>query len=148
MSYQEQTSAGQEVTTSRDEHLATHNVFDTLASDPAFSQLAELVREAGSDLMLKDGEWITFLAPGSAAAANLPQGLRGDALREFVRRHTLSGSKLVVDLARLDTADLRDGSSVPVERDGATVRIGGAKVVRADIQCTNGVIHEIDSIIA
>ena len=39
------------------------------------------------------------------------------------------------------------GSTVPVRVAGQGVMIGKAKVVKTDIECSNGVIHVIDTVL-
>jgi uncharacterized surface protein with fasciclin (FAS1) repeats len=42
---------------------------------------------------------------------------------------------------------LRPGKSVSIETSGGGVKVNGAKVVKADIECANGVIHVIDTLL-
>jgi transforming growth factor-beta-induced protein len=53
------------------------------------------------------------------------------------------------DVVKLDGKSVKtvQGSPVKVDVEGKTVMINDAKVIKADIPCTNGVIHVIDTVI-
>ena len=53
-------------------------------------------------------------------------------------------SKQVVKLNKAKTVE---GSDVAIAVTGGTVTVDGAKVVKADINSSNGVIHVIDTVI-
>jgi uncharacterized surface protein with fasciclin (FAS1) repeats len=58
----------------------------------------------------------------------------------------VSGKVMSSDVVKLDSAKTVQGQSVKVSaKDG--VRINDAKVVKADIETSNGVIHVIDTVI-
>jgi uncharacterized surface protein with fasciclin (FAS1) repeats len=44
-------------------------------------------------------------------------------------------------------AETVNGQSFMVSMEGENVMVDNAKVVQADIECSNGVIHVIDSVI-
>ncbi len=148
MSYQEQTTADQTVTSDRDERLATRSIADTVSADPNLSRLAGMLRETGLDRMLQDGEWLTLLAPGDAAIARMGTIPEGDALHAFVRHHLMRGARLATDLAKAGELELLDGGSAAVTRGKTSLLIANATIVRTDMECTNGVIHEIDQVLA
>jgi uncharacterized surface protein with fasciclin (FAS1) repeats len=52
-----------------------------------------------------------------------------------------------VDLRTTSSVKSMAGVSMPVSRDGADVRFAGAKLVRTDIACTNGMIHILDKLV-
>ena len=72
-----------------------------------------------------------FHAPGSEDA------------EEFLNRHLLTGGFESFDLSRCERVKTIGGQTLPVS-DGGT-RIGGAGIVRANVPCTNGVIHVLDA---
>jgi uncharacterized surface protein with fasciclin (FAS1) repeats len=51
------------------------------------------------------------------------------------------------DVVKLQTAQTVQGSSVKIAVMGKNVLINGAKVVKADIEASNGVIHAIDTVL-
>jgi uncharacterized surface protein with fasciclin (FAS1) repeats len=51
------------------------------------------------------------------------------------------------DVATMKMAETVNGQSFMVSLEGENVMVDNAKVVQADIECSNGVIHVIDSVI-
>jgi len=67
-------------------------------------------------------------------------------LKNVLTYHVLSGRVLASDATRLTSAKTVQGQSITIDvKDG--VRIDGARVIKADVQADNGVIHVIDSVI-
>ncbi|MGD8833199.1 MAG: fasciclin domain-containing protein, partial [Pseudomonadales bacterium] len=86
------------------------------------------------------------------AFAALPAGaLEGlladpDQLAKVLTLHVVSGEALSTDVVQLSEVMTVEGSALAVDTtDG--VRVGGAKVVTADVDASNGVIHVIDRVI-
>lgn len=48
---------------------------------------------------------------------------------------------------RLKDAKTVQGHRVTIKVDGDAVMVDGAKVVKTDVECGNGVIHVIDSVL-
>ena len=48
---------------------------------------------------------------------------------------------------KLNSAKTVNGESVTISTDGGTVKINDATVTKADIMCSNGVIHVIDTVL-
>lgn len=143
----------------------------TLASAPAFAQEADIVDTAvgagtfttlvaavqAADLVdtLKGEGPFTVFAPTDEAFAALPEGTvetlllpeNKDQLVSILTYHVIPGKVMSGDIAgqELSVATV-NGAEVAVDAtDGVTV--GGANVVTADIEATNGVIHVIDAVI-
>jgi uncharacterized surface protein with fasciclin (FAS1) repeats len=51
------------------------------------------------------------------------------------------------DVMTMKEAKTVNGQSVMVSMEADTVMIDNAKVVQADVECSNGVIHVIDTVI-
>jgi uncharacterized surface protein with fasciclin (FAS1) repeats len=54
---------------------------------------------------------------------------------------------MAADVVKLSQASTVQGSTVDIKVDGGKVYVDGAQVIKADIECSNGVIHVIDSVI-
>jgi uncharacterized surface protein with fasciclin (FAS1) repeats len=54
---------------------------------------------------------------------------------------------LAADVVNLDSAKTVQGAEVAITVDGANVKLDEANVTATDIECANGVIHVIDSVI-
>jgi uncharacterized surface protein with fasciclin (FAS1) repeats len=56
---------------------------------------------------------------------------------------------MAADVIGLDGKEVKtaEGSSAKIAVKDGSVTIDGAKVIKTDIECTNGVIHVIDTVI-
>ena len=61
--------------------------------------------------------------------------------------HVVPGKVKAADVVKLTEAKTVQGSSPKIKVDGGTVMVDGAKVVKTDIETSNGVIHVIDAVI-
>ena len=134
---------------------ATHDIVDTAVAAGSFSTLVAAVTAAGLVDTLKGAGPFTVFAPTDEAFAALPAGTvedlvkpeNKDKLTAILTLHVLSGAVHAADIAgkTLLPASV-NGEALDVDgTDGVTVN--GAKVVTADIACTNGVIHVIDAVL-
>jgi uncharacterized surface protein with fasciclin (FAS1) repeats len=97
------------------------------------------------------------LAPTDEAFAKLPEGTWDNLLKPenkeklvaVLKYQILPGKSLNADVLKLDGQEVKtaEGSSAKVAVKDGTVTIDGAKVVKSDIEATNGVIHAIDTVI-
>lgn len=133
----------------------THDIVDTAVAAGSFATLVTAVQAAGLVDTLKGVGPFTVFAPTDDAFAALPKGTveslvkpeNKDKLTAILLLHVLPGAIKSADIAgkKID-APTAGGATVHVDAtDGVTVE--GAKVVTADIACSNGVIHVIDSVI-
>ena len=133
----------------------THDIVDTAVAAGSFTTLVAAVQAAGLVDTLKGAGPFTVFAPTDDAFAALPAGTvddlvkpeNKDKLTAILLLHVLPGAVKSSDVAgkQLDAATA-GGNSVHVDgTNGVTVE--GAKVVTADIACSNGIIHVIDSVI-
>ena len=115
--------------------------------------MAAAIKASGLQEILKTKGPFTLLAPSDEAFAQLPkeqvEALLNDpaALRAFVLRHLVSGKLSSRDLARLDQVPEVLGSQYAVSVQGRSLLVGEAKVVRSDIQASNGTLHVIDRVL-
>ena len=97
----------------------------------------------------------TVFAPTDAAFAKLPAGTvetllkpeNKDKLTAILTYHVVPGRVMAADVVKLSEAKTVNGQMVDVKVDGSTVMIEDAKVAKADIAASNGVIHVIDTVI-
>lgn len=146
------------------------NIAEALKAAGNFDTLLGLLSAAGfEDLGVKGSEQVTLLAPNDAAFAKLPKGaldeLRKDParLRDLLRAHAVPGKVMIADVL----VPAGDGSSktykklvslrgdvVEMQCDAHTgehhprINNGAARVGRGDIVFANGVVHEIDAVLA
>lgn len=130
------------------------DIVDIAAGNESFSTLVAAVQAADLVDTLKGEGPFTVFAPTDDAFAALPAGTVEDLLKPenkdkltaVLTYHVVPGKVMSGDLSDGMTATTVQGSDVTIgTTDGVTV--DGAKVVQADIEASNGVIHVIDSVI-
>jgi uncharacterized surface protein with fasciclin (FAS1) repeats len=131
---------------------AKKDIVDTAVDAGSFKTLVKAIETAGLVDTLKGEGPFTVFAPTDEAFAKLPQGTLEGLLKDKAKLtavltyHVVSGKVMSSDIVKLDSATTVQGQSVKVSaKDG--VRINDAKVVKADIETSNGVIHVIDTVI-
>lgn len=131
------------------------DIIDTAVEAGSFKTLAAALTAAGLIATLKGNGPFTVFAPSDAAFAKLPagtvEGLLKDipALTGILTYHVVAGKVLAADVMTMDgkSAKTVNGADIKISiKDGVHLN-GASKVVTTDIQCTNGVIHVIDSVI-
>lgn len=132
-----------------------HDIVDTAVAAGSFKTLVAAVTAAGLVDTLKGAGPFTVFAPSDAAFAKLPAGTvddlvkpaNKDKLTAILMLHVLPGKVMAADVTgKVMDPKTAGGSTVHVDgTDGVTVN--GAKVVTADIACSNGVIHIIDTVL-
>jgi uncharacterized surface protein with fasciclin (FAS1) repeats len=125
-----------------------------VADDPQFSVLEAALKASKLDAALNGNGPFTILAPNDAAFAKLPNGTvesllktpEGE-LKQILLNHVVDGKTLLaVDVVKVGEAKTMQGTVLKINTtDGVT--IGGAKVTKTDIVCSNGVIHVVDRVI-
>ena len=70
-------------------------------------------------------------------------------LTKVLTYHVVKGSVTAADAQALDgkSATTVEGGKLPIMASGGKVMVGDAKVIKADIKCSNGVIHVIDTVL-
>jgi uncharacterized surface protein with fasciclin (FAS1) repeats len=120
----------------------------------------------------------TLFAPNDDAFAELPAGTVDELLKDKDRLtavlayHVVPGKYMAIDLMKMTTAKTVQGATLTIATETAVIEedtvvvednvvveddeiaafeeltVDDALVLQADIECTNGVIHVIDSVLA
>jgi uncharacterized surface protein with fasciclin (FAS1) repeats len=143
MAGQQGTSQDQTVDFGTDRKLRTSTIAETLANIEECSAFRKLIRDADLEYVLRRSGLHTLLAPRNEALENTSPG----PLEEFLDGCLLSGAMEFFDLRRCQNVKTTAGQVIPVEAVDGTLRIGKATILKADIPCTNGVIHVVDALI-
>jgi uncharacterized surface protein with fasciclin (FAS1) repeats len=133
----------------------SHDIVDTAVAAGSFKTLVAAVTAAGLVETLKGAGPFTVFAPSDDAFAQLPAGTveslilpeNKAKLAAILTLHVMSGKVMAADVAgkQLSPASV-NGEALHVDGTNG-VTVNGAKVVTADISCTNGVIHVIDAVL-
>jgi uncharacterized surface protein with fasciclin (FAS1) repeats len=135
---------------------ANKDIVDTAAAAGQFKTLVAAVKAAGLTETLKGSGPFTVFAPTDAAFAKLPKGTVENLLKpenkaklvSILTYHVVSGKVLSKDIAgKATTAKSVEGAEITVDATKGGVKVDNAKVVKADIAASNGVIHVIDTVI-
>jgi len=128
------------------------DIVDTAVAAGQFKTLATALEAAGLIETLKGDGPFTVFAPTDAAFAKIPQAdlqaiLADKAkLTKILTYHVVAGKVTAEEVVKLSSAKTVEGQSVMIDASHG-VKINDAKVVKADVMATNGVIHVIDTVL-
>lgn len=134
---------------------AGKSIVEIAAGAEDFSTLVAAVKAADLVDVLSSKGPFTVFAPTNEAFAKLPKGTvesllkpeNKDKLIAVLKYHVVPGKVMAKDVVKVDSAKTAQGSSVTVTVEGKTVKVDNAKVIKTDIEASNGVIHVIDTVI-
>jgi uncharacterized surface protein with fasciclin (FAS1) repeats len=131
------------------------DIVDTAVSAGSFQTLVAAVKAAGLVDTLKGHGPLTVFAPTDEAFAKLPEGTIAELLKPenktklqgILAYHVVAGSVTAADVVKLSSAETLQGQEIDIAVHGEGVTVDGAKIVKADIHASNGVIHVIDTVL-
>lgn len=137
---------------------ANKNIVEVLKkNDKEFSTLSKALEAAGLTNALEGPGPLTVFAPTNRAFEQLPKGALETLLKpenkaqltDILTYHVAQGKLPAEEVLKLDGKDLTmlNGKPAKIEVKNGTVYIDGAKVLKTDIQASNGVIHVIDTVL-
>ncbi|MEA5504099.1 fasciclin domain-containing protein [Halotia wernerae UHCC 0503] len=144
-----------EVPTTETPDTKDKNLVAIAESNGSFTMLTQALKAAGLTDTLQGKEDFTVFAPTDAAFAKLPQDAVRDLLKpenkevlvKLLTYHVVRGKMLSTDLKSGEVKSI-EGGAINVKVDSTNgVTVNDAKVVKADITGSNGVIHAIDQVI-
>lgn len=128
------------------------NIVETAIAAKNFQTLVTAVKAAGLVETLSGPGPFTVFAPTDEAFAKLGKDtLEGvlknkEQLTAILKLHVVSGKVMSNEVVKLSEAKTLNGK-LPIRVNGGNVMIGKAKVIKTDIECSNGVIHVIDTVL-
>jgi uncharacterized surface protein with fasciclin (FAS1) repeats len=129
------------------------NLVQTAAAAGQFKTLTMLLTKAGLVRTLQRTGPYTVFAPTDLAFAKVPKStlnaLLADKakLRAVLRYHVLTGKVTSADVTKLSSARTASGKNVRIRIAGKSVFVNNAKVTKADVMASNGVIHGINRVL-
>lgn len=137
---------------------ATDSLLETARAAGQFTVLLDLLAATGLDAVLADeSAQFTVFAPTDDAFAKIDAATlkvlsnNPDTLKSILLQHVLPSAVDSITAMSLagKSADTANQTTIPVNinTDSDSLMVGNAKVVSADIQARNGVIHVIDAVI-
>src|SRR5271165_7070222 len=131
------------------------DIVDTAAAAGSFKTLVAAVKAAGLVDTLKGKGPFTVFAPTDDAFAKLPAGTVDTLLKPenkaklvaILTYHVVPGKVMSGEVAgKKAMVKTVEGSEISVDGTNG-VMINNAKVIKADIETSNGVIHVIDTVL-
>lgn len=139
-----------------DKKAAKKDIVDTAVAAGSFKTLATALGAAELVEALKGDGPFTVFAPTDEAFAKLPKETLASLLKpenksklvDILTYHVVSGKVMAKTAVTLDKATALNKKDIALAVKGESLTLNGtAKVVTADIKCSNGVIHVIDTVI-
>lgn len=132
---------------------ADMNIVETAVAAGQFKTLTSLLQQTGLDKTLAESGPYTVFAPTDEAFAKVPKktldslAANPDQLKAVLLYHVADGEVKAADVATTSSVATLNGASLPIKANDSVVRVGGAKVIQADVMASNGVIHVIDGVL-
>jgi len=134
---------------------AVMDIVDTAGDAGDFKTLAAALTAAGLISTLKGAGPFTVFAPTDDAFSKVDKKVLEDLLKpenkdklvKILTYHVVAGRVMAADVVKMTSAKTVEGDAIKIKVDGSTVMVNDAKVVKTDIETTNGVIHVIDTVI-
>ncbi|MEC4819905.1 MAG: S-layer homology domain-containing protein [Scytonema sp. PMC 1069.18] len=135
---------------------ANNDVVSVAASDNSFSTFVSLLKTAGLAGILQEPSSLTIFAPTNEAFAALPEGTlrwlqqpeNKETLIRLLSYHVIPRELTVNELSpgELKTFAQRP-VTIQIESVGNRIAVNDARVIQANIQASNGVIHAINDVL-
>lgn len=129
------------------------NIVQTAVAAGQFKTLTKLLTRAGLVNTLQQPGPYTVFAPTDAAFKKVPKKtlkalLTNKAkLKAVLLYHVVAGKVTAADVVKLRSAKTLNGKKVRLRVSGSNVFVNTAKVVKADVMATNGVIHVVNRVL-
>lgn len=134
---------------------ASDNIVETARKAEMFNTLLIAATKAGLAETLAGEGPLTVFAPTDEAFAKLPAGTLDNLLQpqnreqlaNILKYHVVSGRIYSPAALSAGAAHTLLDRKVTIKASGETVYIGDAKLLKADLDASNGVIHVIDAVL-
>jgi uncharacterized surface protein with fasciclin (FAS1) repeats len=131
------------------------DIVDTAVAAGNFNTLVAAIKAAGLAETLRSVGPLTVFAPTDAAFAKLPKGTLESLLKpanrqklvQILKLHVVRGRLSSGEVSRIPRANTMQGTDIMFAATPQGIRVDRAKVIRADVQAQNGVIHAIDQVL-
>jgi uncharacterized surface protein with fasciclin (FAS1) repeats len=132
-----------------------HDVLSLLKQDENFSAFVEMIEHSGLDLEKSIGHIgpITVFAPTNEALEGWKDEDDLAEIQRKVKAHILPEKRFVSEFQDNQVIETADGLEIPVGTVGDhtevgqpdQVIIGGARIVKSDVEASNGIIHVVNA---
>lgn len=128
------------------------NIVDTAMDVGSLGTLVESIRKAGLTETLKGKGPFTVFAPNDEAFAKLPKEILNkisedkERLASILKYHVVPIKIMSKDIFKRYSVETVQGGKILLDVSYG-IRVNRANVMKTDIECRNGVIHVIDSVL-
>lgn len=145
------------------EETGEHDVLSLLRMEEELSTFVQLIEQSGLLASMESAGPVTILAPTNDAFKEISKEQYEKLmdpenkvlLSKIIQAHILPNKVYMADFQENQIIETSEGEEIPVETAGtyssaaepASVAIGGASIVKSDVEATNGVIHIVDNVI-
>ena len=134
--------------------MSKPDIVDTAVEAGSFNTLVAAIKAAGLVDTLKGEGPYTVFAPTDEAFAKLPAGTLENllepknraTLQGILTYHVVAGNVTAKDVVQLTSAKTVNGKSLRIRVENGSVMVDNARVIKTDIETSNGVIHIIDAV--
>jgi uncharacterized surface protein with fasciclin (FAS1) repeats len=134
---------------------AESNLAETAVKAGSFSTLVAAAKAADLLSALTGTTELTVFAPTDEAFAKLPAGTVENLLKpenkaklaEILKYHVVAGRVYSSDAVAAKSAETLQGQSISISVGSSGAFVNDAKLLKTDIDASNGVIHVIDSVL-
>jgi uncharacterized surface protein with fasciclin (FAS1) repeats len=129
-------------------------IVDLAIKSKQFKTLVAAVKAAELvDTLSSEGPF-TLFAPNDKAFAKLDKNVlkkllkpvNKEALQKVLKYHVLSGTVMAKDI-KAGSVKTVEGNTIRLRLPRSGVTVNGAKVLKADVSASNGVVHTIDTVL-
>jgi transforming growth factor-beta-induced protein len=131
------------------------DIVDTAVAAGSFHTLVAALQAAGLADTLKGKGPFTVFAPTDDAFEKLPAGTvetllkpeNKEKLKAILLYHVVAGDVTASQAMKTTSVTTLNGQKLALMASAGTLMVNDAKVVKADISTSNGVIHVIDAVL-
>jgi len=131
------------------------DIVDTAVAAGSFKTLVAALKAGDLVDVLKGEGPFTVFAPTDEAFSKLPAGTvedllkpeNKDKLQAILKYHVVSGRLMATQVMKMNSAETLDEQPLNIRVVDGAVTVNNAAVTKADILCTNGVIHVINTVL-
>src|SRR5215213_2756236 len=130
------------------------NLIETIAKDDKFSTFSRLLGTSGANAVFSGPGEFTVFAPTNDAFGKIPDARMNELLNEtnqtklkaLLSYHILPGSLRSANLGAMQLRKSVTGQDVAFS-DSNGLKVNGASIQARNIEATDGVIHQIDTVL-
>ena len=136
--------------------ISNGDIVETAINAGSFETLVAAIKAADLVDALQDEGPFTVFAPTDDAFAALPDHTvetllkpeNKHLLQSILKYHVVPGKVTADQVINLSNSTTLNGNRIDITAKDGKVMIDNATVIKANIECDNGIIHVIDSVIA